>query len=314
MTAKEIREFRSVSKKLVEVEERSKLLEQLKKHKVCLSEEEMFSHNLCSKFKVLGKRVGVKNQQHEEFVLMTLKYKIRDNNLHGVQLRRRRNWLRRVLEEKLEGKTLKKIVEEVKQTNNQLRMKLRTKFRKKVEHLVKKFGVKRFEGVDREVFKKMGEPKIFVSEEYEAEEIKKPVLVEGEGETIVLSADECEALMLGPKFCLYNNLGEEEFDAAVEESIMKVKWDLMGEEKKPKPGEEEIAFKILLGAENCRQIDLEKEEEEELLSAETRSIYDVQSKTFNFAKRRATDLKRNIMVQIPGITIPLFSKRNIFKI
>ena len=146
MTAKEIREFRSVSKKLVEVEERSKLLEQLKKHKVCLSEEEMFSHNLCSKFKVLGKRVGVKNKQHEEFVLMALKYKIRDNNLHGVKLGGRRNWLRGVLESTLGGRTLKKIVEEVKMTNNQLRMKLRMKYKKKVEHLVKKFGVKKFEG------------------------------------------------------------------------------------------------------------------------------------------------------------------------
>ena len=46
MNAKEIREYRTVSRKLVEVEERSKLLEQLKKHKVCLSEEEMFAQNL----------------------------------------------------------------------------------------------------------------------------------------------------------------------------------------------------------------------------------------------------------------------------
>ena len=59
MTAKEIREYRTISKQLVEVEERSKMLEQLKKHKVCLSEEEMFSHNLCSKFKILGKREGI---------------------------------------------------------------------------------------------------------------------------------------------------------------------------------------------------------------------------------------------------------------
>ena len=56
MNAKEIREYRTVSRKLVEVEERSKLLEQLKKHKVCLSEEEMFAQNLSSKMKILGKK------------------------------------------------------------------------------------------------------------------------------------------------------------------------------------------------------------------------------------------------------------------
>ena len=301
MTAKEIRKYRTISKQLVEVEERAKMLEQLKKHKVCLSEEEMVSHNLCSKFKILGKREGIKNQQREEFVLLALKYKMRDNNLHGVQLRRRRNWLRGVLETTLGGRSpdCRRIVEEVKSVCNQLRMTLRTKNRKKVEHLVRKFGVKKFEGVDREVFKKMGEPKIFVDNSIEAEDIKKPVIVEGEGETVTLSEEECEALMLGPKFCLYNNLEEEEFETALEECIMKVKWDLMGEERQPKGGLEEIAFKIALGEEECRQIDLEKEEEDEIVCAEARSIFDVETKTFNFAKRRATDLKRNSRVYLP---------------
>ena len=218
----------------------------------------MCSQNLSSKFKVLGKRVGVKKKQHEEFVMMSLKYKIRDNYLHGVKLRRRRNWLRGVLESTLGGRSsvLRKIVDEVRTSNNKLRMKLRMKFKKKVEHLVRKFGAKRFEGVDKEVFKLMGEPKIFVSDVFEAEDIKKPVLVEGEGESISLSDDECAALMLGPKFCLYNNLEEEEFETAVEECIMKVKWDLMGEEKKTKPGEEDIALGILLGEDACKQIGL----------------------------------------------------------
>ena len=59
MTAKEIREYRSLSKKLVEIEEKSKLLEQLKKRRVCLNEEEAFVHKLLGKFKVLGnKKLG----------------------------------------------------------------------------------------------------------------------------------------------------------------------------------------------------------------------------------------------------------------
>ena len=71
---------------------------------------------------------------------MALKYKIRDNNLHGVKLRRRRNWLRGVLETTLGGRSpaCRKIVDDVKSVSNQLRMKLKTKNKKKVEHLVKK--------------------------------------------------------------------------------------------------------------------------------------------------------------------------------
>ena len=56
MTAKEVRQYRSVSKKLVEVEEKSKLLEELKKRKICLGEEEMFVLKIKNKFKVLGKK------------------------------------------------------------------------------------------------------------------------------------------------------------------------------------------------------------------------------------------------------------------
>ena len=41
---------------------------------------------------------------------------------------------------------------------------------------------------------------------------------------------------------------------------MKVKWDIMGEKKKEKPGTEEVAFKILLGEEACKEIDDEIEE------------------------------------------------------
>ena len=62
MTAKEIREFRTVSNKLVEVEERCKLLEQLKKYKIGFNEEEMFTDSFSKKFKILVKgRVSRRN-------------------------------------------------------------------------------------------------------------------------------------------------------------------------------------------------------------------------------------------------------------
>ena len=94
MTAKEIREYRTVSRKLVDVEERSKLLEKMKGQSVCFNEEEGFAQSLGLKFKSLGKKEGVKTKQREEFIHLALKYKLRDNGLFGVNLRKRRNWLR----------------------------------------------------------------------------------------------------------------------------------------------------------------------------------------------------------------------------
>ena len=81
MTAKEVREYKTASRKLVEVEERSKLLEELRRRGVCLGEEEKLIQKMQSKFKILGGKVGVMGKQREEIVSTTLCYKLKDNNL-----------------------------------------------------------------------------------------------------------------------------------------------------------------------------------------------------------------------------------------
>ena len=303
MTAKEIREYRNVSKKLVEVEERSKMLEKLKKHKVCFSEEEGFVRDMGSKMKILGNKRSVKTKQHEEFVSLALKYKLRDNALLGTKLRKRRDWLRRKIEENLGSRSsqCRRLVDEVKTYAIAHRGKVKLKNKKKVEHLISKFGKKRKDDLDMNVVKCMGNPRIFCEEEVLSPEVvRDPVVVLREGESIQLSDDEREVLKLGPKFCLYTILNEEEFETNVEESIMKIKWDLMGEDKKPKAGKENIALRILLGDEVCEDIDDELEEEQEIVDAETRNIFDNVKKEFNFAKRRATDLKGNSRVFFPS--------------
>ena len=98
MTAQEVREFRSVSKKLIEAEERNKLLKSLLKSKVCLREEELFMQKIDSKFKALGNKEGILSKKHDEMALLTMKYKIKDNNLYGVKLRKRRDRLRGKIE------------------------------------------------------------------------------------------------------------------------------------------------------------------------------------------------------------------------
>ena len=98
MTAQEVRQFRNVSKKLIEVEQRTKLLEELRKKNVCLGEEEWFVQKTSEKFKSLGNKKGFIKKHRDEMVNMSLKFKIKDNNLHGIKLRKKRNWLRSRLE------------------------------------------------------------------------------------------------------------------------------------------------------------------------------------------------------------------------
>ena len=202
MTAKEVREYRNVCKKLADVEERSKLLENLMKNRVCLASEECFVLKTAAKFRSLGSKKGVISKQREELVLLSLKYKIKDNNLFGVKLRRRRTWLRGRLEEGLgkKSKEYREITKDVREYTTMLKKKLRVKNMRKVENLVKKYVRKdNNQYMDKEMKDLVGTPRIFC-EEMVGEDIRDPVIVEGEGETINLSPEEYEVLKLGPKF------------------------------------------------------------------------------------------------------------------
>ena len=127
MTAPEIRDFRKTSKKLVEAEEKSKLLLELKKNKICLGEEENFTYNQAMKFKVLNKKKGEGKKHHEELVSLSLKYKMRDNNLYCEKLRRKRDWMRSCLESSMGGRSrqFRRLIDEVKKYTSSYRKKLK---------------------------------------------------------------------------------------------------------------------------------------------------------------------------------------------
>ena len=226
MAAKEEREYRNVTKKLAGVEERAKLLDELRRRKLCLAEEEEFVLKETRKFRVLGDLKGVIKKQHEEMVSLSIKYKIKDNNQLGIKLRRRRNWLRGRLELKLGKKSneYRDIMKSVKEYTANLKRRLRDKNKKKIEHLTKKYGKMRkndqlrWVDVDEDVRRMMGTPMMFNDDDkMTVEMVRDPIIVEGEKENIVLSEDERELLKLGPKFCLYNKLLEEDFETDVEE-------------------------------------------------------------------------------------------------
>ena len=68
MTALEVREYRGVCKKLVEAEERIKMLSCLLKKGVSLTEDEKFTHRSDRKFRLLGTKNGILEKKHQEMV------------------------------------------------------------------------------------------------------------------------------------------------------------------------------------------------------------------------------------------------------
>ena len=190
MTAKEVREYRNVAKKLIEVEEKAKLFQVLRKKGVNLPEEEYQVQKNFSKFKVLGNKKGILAQKHEEIMSLSLNLKIKDNNLYGRKLRRKKNWLKGKLEDSMGKKSAewRSLEEDVRSFGSKHRRNLKEKYRKKTEHLVKKFGDQskssiRWDEVGKDVRDIMGTPAIFAMEgESKIEDIKDPVIVLGPGE------------------------------------------------------------------------------------------------------------------------------------
>ena len=305
MTALEVREYRATCLKLIEADERGKLLKELLRNNVCFNEEEFLIQKPDKKFRVLGEKENVLDKKHEEIVKVTLKYKIKDNDLDGVKLRKKRDKLKWKLEMSLgmRSQEWRRIFEDIRALGVKHRDKIRKKNRKKVKHLVRKHGRRPksgWEDLPKPWRTTMGNPRIFNDkEDLLKEDVKEPMVVKGMEEDLSLTDSEMELLKLGPKFCVYKNLSEEEFETDIEECIMKVKWDLMKDDGKKAPGTEDIALEVLLGSEVCRSIEEEAEEEEDILDAERRTIFDWRTRTMNFGRRRATDCKGNSRVFFP---------------
>ena len=143
---------------------------------------------------------------------------------------------------------------------------------------------------------KYGECRIFNDQVWEAQEAREPSVVSENTEQMVINEDEKNLLRLGPKFCVMGKLSEEAFRVELEQTIMKVKWEIMGEEEKVKKRKiEDVAI-------NC-VIDEEQKDEcaeyEEMLDARTRMIYDQDKHSIDFGRRRTTDLKNNARVIFP---------------
>ena len=172
--------------------------------------------------------------------------------------------------------------------------------------MVDKYGVKTPNVMSEELKKLYGGARIFhdfASLSLSSEEQYEPIVVNLSDEEIVVSKDEAELLALGPKFCIRNKLCEETFKCEVEECIMKMRWDMMGEDLKGKNDKnEDPAYKnieLFFTEEENTKINEEIEEEQRLEDAKTRMIFDHIGLKMDLSNRITTDLKGNARVVFP---------------
>ena len=93
--------------------------------------------------------------------------------------------------------------------------------------------------------------------------------------------DEVSALLLDPKFAVYDLLDEEDFEVEIETCLAKMRWNKMNKDE-----DEESTSK-------------DEQELNEIVDAKSRQIYDSETKTFDMRKLRGTDVKQNTYVHLP---------------
>ena len=107
-----------------------------------------------------------------------------------------------------------------------------------------------------------------------------------EGETINLSDCERTLLKRGPGYCILKSVREEGFCCALEECIVKHKWECLNEEEE----DEDPPSIEVLSPEDRKELERVQALTEEM-AASARTLYDSKSKTFDLGKQKVMDYK-----------------------
>ena len=269
--------------KVVEAEERSKLMRVLAREGIGTREVEREEERKAAK------RLGVgKGARKEENVTNEMWERLKDNeeweNIARKDRGRRRNDLEKLIGSK--SNDYKRFINITKEKMKNLRDKLRKKHETKVKQLVgqrKKEEFKLPKNLSR-----YQTANIFTSDaELIPEDPKGPVIV-GERE-IILSAGEKAVLTRGPKFTVRRIMNLENFINELTKCSIKERW-----EERVRQEREEVEEGLMDEQEKQRIERLSQEEE-----ARTRQVYDVMEGRVDFANLRVTDTKGNTKVILP---------------
>ena len=234
--------------------------------------------------------------EREELVKVLMKGKLDDSKKLEVALRHRKAKLRKKVQTDCDsGRMVKNVISKLRKEVEMVRCELRKKHADKIIFLVQKYGmmvdkfrlpdeVRRYEGC--EIFKEKCR--------MAANQMEGPVIVQMDKEKLEMSDDERNVLAKGPKFCIFKRCDPEQFQCGVEKTVVKYKWDV-GQDGKNNEVEE--STEEWTDEERQEQARLDTLAEE--IEAETRNVFEEESKTFNLNKRRVTDCKANSRVILP---------------
>ena len=221
--------------------------------------------------------MNINKQRQITLICKDMKLKLRDARDHLKKLKRRKVKAVKMIYSEFgveKGKLVKDKLEEI---TEKLKKEILKKNSRKTEHLSTKFHPD--QNVLPDNLSRYSDASVFSTRVCEDEEytFQQP-LVYGD---LNFDEDEVSALLLNPKFAVYDLLDEEDFEVKIETCLAKMRWNKMIKDE-----DEESTSK-------------DEQELNEIVDAKSRQIYDSETKTFDMRKLRGTDVKQNTYVHLP---------------
>ena len=246
----------------------------------------------------------VKIREEERSVLLGLMtIKLRDEKKNYRRILREREDKRKWLKSECGSNNRKYllIMRKLRKEIEVKRKELKEKYFNKTNHL---YGIRKREEEKKNMNKEIPEEiREFEScKVFSEERMKEMIKMKVENMTIgkvELDEDEKAALSLHPNFAILKYLDEEENERDIELGLAKIRYEVRNREERKKVGN--IEYEGFRNKKIKIEEDTNKETEEKnkIEDAKERQVYNPIEKTFDFSKRRVTDIKENSKVYLP---------------
>ena len=262
-------------------EMRLNMMDSLKKYKVGFNDVEFF--NLGLKFN--SKTLENDSKCDKKVVEAAMQFKRKDEVKYMKRLIREKLKMRKMMEAELGRKSNKyrRLIKHLNEIVGEKKKELNLKYEKKIEHLRKKFEMRKDEELDEvpEELKDFSGLAVFDNEKFENLKTKEIEVVKyGD---IELDKDEIAAMKLHPKMAMPRQLQEGYMNLAQDLCYTKIRWQVRKEEEQEDRNEKKV----------------EEVEEEEVIEARTRQVYDPQNREYDERRKRVTDMQECSRVFLP---------------
>ena len=292
--------LRDRRRRLIESEERLKFFRKMVGWELTVRDIEHFGDDLNSKFRSETMREG----RSEKVVIkkiMEMKYK--DERRFQHELKGRKEEARKILEgSSVSRNAFKKVISQINGEARRWKKLERSKFQSKIQHIKRlreEAKIKSLRECPPEI-KEFANLRIFSKKRFD--ELKKENVDVSRIGDVKLDSDEISILKLPPKFAIRKKLTETDMQTEVQMGMAKVRYQHHKEDMVRKideldeteNSENVVKRRKMLDAEEITELeDIEK------IEAESRRVFDPINRSFNYGKKRATDLQENSKVTLP---------------